>query len=203
MTCVSIPQTTQAWAKPILLDTLGVMQSGSRPVFPGIRKLVEFVRAERDDGPCLVVGTDLHTSPVNAALVNGWLGYALDNESYHRPAVPHAAAACLPAALAVAQERECDGAAFLDAFILGIKVDVRAALDMGPNDLYARGIHPTSIAGAFGAAASASHLLGLDPQQTGRVSGWRRTRPVGCQPGPATPVRSPAPSIPPSPPETV
>jgi len=165
ITYQSIPKRTRDWARLILLDTLGVMLSASRPVFPGVQKLSRFVRAEREDGPCLVVGTDLHTSAANAALMNGWLGYALDNESHHGPAVVHAAAAVLPAALAVAQQEGSDGASFLAAFILGIDVDCRAALAIGPNDLYARGIHPTSVAGAFGAAAAAGLLLKLDARQ--------------------------------------
>lgn len=175
----SIPQPTRDWAKLILLDTLGLMLSASRPVFPGVAKLSQFVSEEREDGPCLVVGTGLRTGAASAALMNGWLGYALDNESHHGPAVVHAAAVVVPAALAIAQERGSSGAEFLAAVVLGIDVHVRAALAIGPNDLYARGHHPTSVAGAFGAAAAAGLLLRLDADRMENAFGLAANQACG------------------------
>jgi 2-methylcitrate dehydratase PrpD len=175
----SVPSYTRGWTKLILLDTFGVMLSVSRPIFPGVGKLTEFVRGEREGGPCSVVGTELRTSPVNAALMNGWLGYALDTESHHGPAVVHAAAVAVPAAMAVAQERGSSGSDFLAAVVLGIDVHVRAALTIGPNDLYARGFHPTSVAGAFGAAAAAGLLLGLDVRRMGNAFGLAASQACG------------------------
>lgn len=165
LTWDAVPPATRNRAKLILLDTLGAMLSASRPIFPGTQKLAEFVRAEREDGPCLVVGTDIHTSLTNAALMNGYLGYAMDIESHHGPAVLHAAASNVPAALAVGQVAASDGAAFLAAMGTGIEVSVRVSLSIGPNDMYARGIHPTAISNAFGTAAAAGLLLKLDPRQ--------------------------------------
>lgn len=175
----AIPSCTRAWTRLILLDSLGLMLSASRPIFPGVRKLSQFVRGEQDGGPCLVVGTELRTSATHAALMNGWLGYALDNESHHGPAVLHAAAVAIPAALAAAQEAGSEGDDFLAAVVLGIDVDVRVVLAIGPNDLYARGIHPTSIGGAFGAAAAAGLLLGLDARQMENAMGLAANQACG------------------------
>ena len=119
-------------------------------------------RAGCAGGPCRVIGTSLRTTPTNAALMNGYLGYALDVESHHGPAVAHAAAAVLPAALAIGELAQASGRQLLEALVLGIEEDCRVSLAVGPNDLYARGFHPTSVAGSFGAAAAAGHLLHLD-----------------------------------------
>ena len=111
--------------------------------------------------------------------MNGWLGYALDNESHHGPAIVHAAAVVVPAALAIAQERGSSGAAFLTSVILGIDITARAALAIGPNDLYSRGFHPTSVGGAFGAAAAAGLLLGLDQHKMENAFGLAANQACG------------------------
>ena len=165
MTYDSIPARTRDRTKMILLDTLGAMLSASRPLFPGTQRLSAFVRAEREDGPCVIVGTDLRTSATNAALMNGYLGYAMDIESHHGPAVMHAAASVVPAALVTAQQQQSDGASFLAAIALGIDVACRVSLAIGPNDLYARGFHPTAVGDTFGTAAAAGLLSKLSPKQ--------------------------------------
>lgn len=174
----TLPDAVRARAKLVVLDTLGAMLSASRPVFPGTRRLERFVRAQ-GAGPCPVVGTSLATTPVDAALMNGYLAYALDVESHHGPAIVHAAAAVLPAALSAAATYPVDGAAFLAAAALGIEVACRVALAIGPNDLYARGLHPTAIGGAFGAAVAVGKLLGLDADGLERALGLAATEACG------------------------
>jgi len=176
----SLPERTRQWAKTILLDTIGCMLSASRPMFPGPRKLAQVAQAERDDGPCIVVGTDLRASAASAALVNGYLGYALDSESHHGPAVLHAPAVVIPAAMAAAQQGGCDdGAAFLAAVVLGIDVACRVSLSIGPNDLYSRGFHPTAVAGSFGAAAAAGSVLRLPAPRVANALGLAATSTSG------------------------
>jgi 2-methylcitrate dehydratase PrpD len=174
-----LPTPVLQRSKLILLDTLGAMLSASRPVFPGTDRLATFVRRECGNGPCSIVGTSLSTSATNAALMNGFLAYALDIESHHGPAVVHAAAAVLPAVLATAQEEHSDGVEVLTALALGIEIACRVSLAIGPNDLYARGFHPTSIAGSFGAAAAAAALRRLDVPHLERAFGLAATETGG------------------------
>lgn len=175
----SLPESVQQQAKLILIDTLGAMIGASRPQFPGTARLSKLVESECNSGPSSIVGLNLQTSPANAALMNGYLAYSLDSESHHGPAVVHAAAAVVPAALAVAQEKSSDGASFLAAIVLGIDVACRISLAIGPNDLYSRGFHPTAIAGAFGAASASALLLGLDEGQIERAMGLAATQASG------------------------
>jgi 2-methylcitrate dehydratase PrpD len=170
----TLPDAVRERTRLVILDTLGAMLSASRPVFPGTRRLEQFVRAQAP-GPCPVVGTALGATLTDAALMNGYLAYALDVETHHGPAIVHAAAAVLPAAVGAAATHPTDGAAFVAAVALGVEVACRVALAIGPNDLYARGLHPTAIAGTFGAAAAAGRLLGLDADGIERALGLAAT----------------------------
>lgn len=174
-----LPAPTRTWTKLIALDTLGAMLAASDPAWPGTRRLLEWVAAECADGPCAVVGTPVRTAPSLAALANGYLGYALDIESHHGPAVMHAAAAVLPAALATAQSVGADGAEVVTALALGIEVACRVSLAIGPNDLYARGFHPSAVAGAFGAATAGALLLRLDREAFANALGLAATQAGG------------------------
>src|SRR6185312_11847057 len=83
--------------------------------------------------------------------------------------------AILPAALAEAQQRGSSGERLLTAVALGIEVACRVSLAIGPNDLYNRGFHPTSIAGSFGAAAAVAALKQLDGPIFARAFGLAST----------------------------
>ena len=174
-----LPERTRTWTKLIALDTLGAMLAASDPAWPGTRRMLGWVAAECADGPCSIVGGALRTAPSLAALANGYLGYALDIESHHGPAVMHAAAAVLPAALATAQATGAEGAAFVTALALGIEVACRVSLAIGPNDLYARGFHPSAVAGAFGAATAGALLLRLDGAAFANALGLAATQAAG------------------------
>lgn len=175
MTYDDLSERVRNRSKLIVLDTLGAMLSASRPTFPGVRHLSEFVLAESQGGPSVVVGTALRTGPTYASLMNGYLAYALDIESHHGAAVVHAAASVVPAVLAVAGEVAADGPSVLAAVVLGIDVACRVSLAIGPNDLYHRGFHPTSVAGSFGAAVAAGTLLRLDANQIEAALGLAAT----------------------------
>src|SRR5262245_21951010 len=81
-----LPDATRRWTRLVALDTLGAMLAASDPAWPGTRRMLEFVATEDAVGPCLVLGSELRTTPTLAALANGYLGYALDVESHHGPA---------------------------------------------------------------------------------------------------------------------
>jgi 2-methylcitrate dehydratase PrpD len=74
----------------------------------------------------------------------------------------HPGAAVIPAALAIAQERGASGRAALEAIVAGYEVTIRVGNALGAAATYARGFHPTGVAGVFGAAVAAGKLRGLD-----------------------------------------
>jgi 2-methylcitrate dehydratase PrpD len=96
-----------------------------------------------------------------AALANGTRCHALDFDDTHEAGICHSTTVVAPAALAVGEAYSRSGREVLDAFVLGTEVALRIAIGSA-EALYARGFHPTGVCGAFGAAAAASRLLGLD-----------------------------------------
>ena len=93
------------------------------------------------------------------------MGYACDIEPHHVEAITHTPAIMVPVSLAVGEREGASGTGFLLAMILGIDVACRVSLALDARKLYARGFHPTAIAGSFGAAIAAGRLLNLDPER--------------------------------------
>jgi 2-methylcitrate dehydratase PrpD len=60
---------------------------------------------------------------------------------------------------------------FLTAVVAGYEVAARLAMALQPKEHYALGFHPTQTCGVFGAAVTASKLLGLTAEQTLAAAG--------------------------------
>jgi 2-methylcitrate dehydratase PrpD len=105
----------------------------------------------------------------DAALLNGAFGNVLEMDDVHREAVLHPGPVVIPAALALAAERDADGAALLDALIRGYEAEIRLGRALGAG--HYRHFHPTATCGAFGAAAACASLLGLDAARTADALG--------------------------------
>jgi 2-methylcitrate dehydratase PrpD len=96
----------------------------------------------------------------DAAFANGAFGNVLEMDDVHREAILHPGPVVVPAALALATERDSGGHALLDAILRGYEAEIRIGRAMGGGH-YAR-FHPTATMGPFGAAAACAALLGLD-----------------------------------------
>jgi 2-methylcitrate dehydratase PrpD len=96
----------------------------------------------------------------DAAFANGAVGNVLEMDDVHREAILHPGPVVIPAALALAAERNAAGPTLLDAILRGYEAEIRIGRAMGGGH-YAR-FHPTATMGPFGAAAACGALLGLD-----------------------------------------
>jgi len=115
-------------------------------------------------GTCTVVGDPAGYAPPGAAMLNGTLAHSLDFDDTHAPGSLHPSAPIVPAALAAAEMAGADGKALIAAIVAGYELQIRLALALDPAAHYDRGFHPTATCGAFGAAAAAGRLLGLDTE---------------------------------------
>jgi 2-methylcitrate dehydratase PrpD len=178
-----VPKQVVAQAKPILLDTIGAMLAASNRKYSAPRILVDFAKQLGGRPESSLVGQSFKTSCVNAALINGTLGYYCDIEPHHVGGILHAPAVVVPTSLAVAEKERASGVRFLEAVILGIEITCRVSYALSPVALYNRGFHPSAICGAFGAAAAAGHIfrlnaprfqiaLGLAMQQASGLLAW-------------------------------
>ncbi len=83
----------------------------------------------------------------------------------------HPGVAVIPAALAVAEAQRASPGAFLEAVVGGYELAIRVGNALNPASAYARGFHPTGVAGVFGATAASGRLLHLDAAALTRAFG--------------------------------
>lgn len=173
-----VPPEVVSRARLLLLDLVGNIVRGHET--ESTPALLSMIRAlGMAEGTSRVFG-DSHTfSPAGAALLQGALAHSLDFDDTHAAATLHPGAAVIPAALAAAEMINASGATTLAAIIAGYEVICRVALALPAGEHYARGFHPTSTCGAFGAAAAAARVLGLDADGTASALGIALSQTAG------------------------
>jgi 2-methylcitrate dehydratase PrpD len=157
-----LPSDVIEHARHIFLDTLGVMLGGS--VEPQAAALASRL-GSRDAGDCTLVGHDLRSSKLNAALVNGTAATWLDFDSGHRPPpgkpllpAAHPPVHLVPAALAAAEAEDASGAELIESLVVGYDVGARIGL---ASRLRAE-IHPHGTYHNVSAASAVARLEGAD-----------------------------------------
>jgi 2-methylcitrate dehydratase PrpD len=109
-----------------------------------------------------VFGDAARYTPAGAAFLNGALAHSLDFDDTHAAGSLHPGAPVIPAALAAGEMAGASGAEVLAAIVAGYEITCRVALALPAKDHYDRGFHPSATCGAFGAAAAAARVFGLD-----------------------------------------
>jgi 2-methylcitrate dehydratase PrpD len=155
-----LPAAVLARANDLLRDHVGVTLGGA-----GAESTVVLLRALDSlglGGTATVLGSGRRLPAPHAALVNGAAAHALEMDDTHQGGSIHLGATVFPAALAAAELAEASGEHVLRAAVGGYEVAARLAMALGPAAHYRRGFHLTATCGAFGAAAAAGAVLGLD-----------------------------------------
>jgi 2-methylcitrate dehydratase PrpD len=166
----ALPEHAERRLAQCLLDFIGVA-AGARVHADSTPAFVRGVTASGvPEGPASVIGERRGFAARDAALLNGTLAHSLDFDDTNLPSLVHAGAAVIPAALALAERDDADGAALLGAIAAGYEVACRVGAALGPS-AYARGFHPTAVAGVFGAVAAGSQLQGLAEDEVASAFG--------------------------------
>ncbi len=173
-----LPPITVQKAKEFALDVIGCMIGSSKR--PQINILTEVVTAEGGNPRSSVVAHGLKTSMMNAALMNGTSGHALDFDDDHREGTMHPSVAVFPAVFAVGENRHVSGKEFLLSYILGLEVMIRIGESLLGKSYY-QGFHPTGTCGVFGAAAGTAKVMGLDALRTKYAVGIAGSFSAGTQ----------------------
>jgi len=147
------------WAKYLCLDFAGVTLNGSTT--DSANAVVQALESVGRSGPSAVIGTRKRILPEYAALANGTAFHSIEMDDVNNEACLHPGVTAYPTALAMADVAEVNGKAFISAVVAGYDVIVRLGRALKGAEHYARGFHPTGTCGAFGAAAVAARLLGL------------------------------------------
>ena len=143
-----IPAHVVHHAKLVLLDTLGVIVSGTRT--PAIEALVErFPGSHSKRGGVTCPGRPGSFSPVWAALINGTAGSSLEFEEGHSKAMGHPAVQIVPAVLSEAEAQGLGGKDLLRGLVCGYEMAARVSRAASIR----KGLHPTGTWGTVGSAA--------------------------------------------------
>lgn len=161
-----IPQEVIHKAGLLFLDFIGTAIGGSRT--DEVRAITNLVCARGGHRVATVLGSHLQMSVTDAAYCNGCAADVLEHQDGYRFGGFHPSHT-LPAMLAVAETEDLNGRQLLEAIVAGYEVANRIGAAVHPAAT-TRGWFPT--AAAFGAAAGAGRLLGLDgPVMTAALGG--------------------------------
>ncbi|MGE5286177.1 MAG: MmgE/PrpD family protein [Micromonosporaceae bacterium] len=169
------PDTSQTQrARLLLADYLAVASTGASADSALVARNALLAASA---GPAVVVGTGETAAVRDAALLNGISAHSLELDDTHEPSSSHPGTVIWTALLAAAAshspasgQRPAIGA-LLDGAIIGYQVMAAVGELLGPAELYKQGLHPTAIAGAFGAAAAVGRLHGLGSTTIRRAFG--------------------------------
>jgi 2-methylcitrate dehydratase PrpD len=178
-----LPSAVVEKTKHHILDTIAAMVSGSR-LTPG-KKATSYVKTLGGVKESCVIGSNIVTTAVNAALANGMLAHADETDDSHAPSLTHPGCGIVPAALAMAERERRNGTALLRAVALGYDVGCRLTQALDAYQFREDGHSTHSFGPMFGAAAAAGalanlrerqvrHLLSFTAQQAAGISCWMR-----------------------------
>lgn len=175
----ALPPDVQLRTRFLLLDLVGNMLRGgieaesTPPLLAAARAL------GLGAGACTVFGEASRWTPAGAALLNGALAHSLDFDDTHAASSLHPGAPVIPAVLAAAEITGATGADVLAAIVAGYEVTNRLGLALPAGAHYARGFHPTATCGAFGAAAAAARVFGMDAAGVAQALGIALSQSAG------------------------
>ena len=153
-------------AKKSILDTLGVAIAASGTE-PAVGNLVEMVKEMEGRPEASIVGFGGKAPAALAAFANGAMAHALDFDD-QTPWGAHADSSIVPSALALAEKKgNVSGKQLIAAVAAGQDMFARFRQFIG----WRQDWNFTSAVGVFSAAASASHVLGLNAAQVAHSLG--------------------------------
>ena len=161
-----LPADVRSQAIRCVLDLCGAAVAGSRA--RAAQSAVSYVLHAHGTGPNTIIGTSASSTPVGAALANGFAASALDIDDGYRPVKGHPGAVVFPAVLAAAEEAMSDGVGFLTALVIGYEIAVRAGRIL---HLLYDSYHGSGAWAPVGAAAGVARLLDCDAEQTWHALG--------------------------------
>jgi 2-methylcitrate dehydratase PrpD len=161
-----LPADVRSQAIRCVLDLCGAAVAGSRA--KAAQTAAAYALYAHGTGPSTIIGTGANSTPVGAALANGFAASALDLDDGYRRVKGHPGAVVFPAVLAAAEGARSSGVEFLTAQVVGYEVAMRAGRILHSlYDVY----HGSGAWAPIGAAAGVARLLGCNAEQTWHALG--------------------------------
>jgi 2-methylcitrate dehydratase PrpD len=156
----ALPDRVVLDAKHRILDTVAAMVSGSA-LRPGTMA-TRFIRSQGGVPETSILASNIKTSAINAALINGILAHSDESDDFEPTTKTHPGSAAVPAALAMAEKEHRPGSEMIRAVVLGYDVGCRFLLALGPD--LVRGTHrgAEGYGATINAMAAAASLARFD-----------------------------------------
>ncbi len=155
-----LPGPVAEYARLLLLDYIGVAAAGA--AMEEASSIAREVAYEQGGAPeASAFGLAEPIPAMMAAFVNGITEHSIEMDDTHAQASSHPGVVIWSAGLAMAERLGLNGAALLPAVAAGYEMACRVGYAGAPASMYARGFHPTSASGVFGATVTAAALLNL------------------------------------------
>ena len=162
------PADVVATAKKCVLDYFGCALFATQTDMGKI--ITNYCRKGNFGGASILPGFEHAYNSACAALANGTCAHGFELDDVNTPSISHPGAAIIPAAFALAEEKNKGGKKLLEAIAAGYEVMARVGSTIAAAHI-GKGFHPTSSFGVFGAAAACCRLLGLNAGQTENAFG--------------------------------
>jgi 2-methylcitrate dehydratase PrpD len=156
------PEAARA-ARHRILDTLAAMVSGAH-MKPG-EMAIRYARAQGGTPEATILTTNIRTSAVNAALVNGMFAHADETDDFEPVTKAHPGSHVVPAALAMAEREGGSGTELLNAVALGYDVCCRFLLALGADLVRRTHRSAEGTSSTMGSVAAAASLARLDEKK--------------------------------------
>ena len=174
----AIPVTVRRQAARVLLEWLGRAIGACR--HESVNRALVALRTGRTRSKASVLGRSERLDLFHAALINGMSSQVLTVDAAQWPSGNFGSGGVAAAIVALAEHRHVAGAAFLQAFALGMEAECRVGYAAHPSH-HDVGWHPRGAAGVFGAAAACGRLLALGEQEMTWALGIAATQAAGVQ----------------------
>jgi 2-methylcitrate dehydratase PrpD len=156
----TLPAPDVEQVRRLVLDLLGVSIFGA--TMPWTKALALWAAEFSGGGPAPVISAGFRATPQVAALVNGSAGHGYELDDTHNASMSHPGAVIIPAVLSAAAGSGATAMQVFAAVAAGYEAMGRIGMACNAHAVISRGFHPTSLFGAFGAAAGVGALDGFD-----------------------------------------
>jgi 2-methylcitrate dehydratase PrpD len=175
-----LPANVAHYARRALVDwtaaTIGAVEE------PSAKKMRQVVASVGGGGPANVIGSNVTSNAVFAALANAYASHLLDFDDCFNPleTTIHLSSCLWGAILAVGQQRKLSGKDVLTAYVAGFETGARVARAAGPSH-YQSAWHVTGVCGHVAAAAAVANALKLSPDAATHALGVAATQGAGIR----------------------
>lgn len=164
LTFEDIPKKVLDHIKLLFLDGVGCCIHGN--TLPWTKTLMEVVLNSEDIQECTLIGTNIKTTLLNAALINSTAGHGFESDDIHRESILHPNSIIVPVSINVSEKiKNVSGKDFLTAVVAGYEVATRVGSAAG-TELLLRGFHPQGTHGTIASTVTAAKLMNLNKSQT-------------------------------------